>query len=320
MSTAAPGNPAAGRHSGGPSFTRRRFIGGIMAVTAGAVLGRTAGAPRWQIGCFTRPWAEFDFRVALDGIAAAGFAFAGLMTAKGGKLVTPDTTPGQIALMGAEAKARNLSILSIYGDGFIREDSVAESIVRLKRLVDNAALCGCPTLLLGGMERAGWRENYCQVIARCCDHAAERGVGLVIKPHGGFNATGPQCRRLIEEVGHRNFRLWYDPGNICYYSEGRLDPVEDAASVDGVTTGMCVKDFRPPREVDLTPGTGTVGFAKVLARLKRGGFAGGPLVIECLSPGNAAAITAEAEKSRRFVEALVAENVRDAGTPAAGRG
>lgn len=291
-----------------------------MAITAGAVMGRPVGEPLWQIGCFTRPWAEFDYRVALDGIAEAGFAFAGLMTAKSGMLVTPDTTFEQIALISAEAKDRNLSLIAIYGDGFIRETSLAESIVRLKRLVDHAAYCRCPTLLLGGMRRSEWLENYCQVIAQCCDYAAAQGVGLVIKPHGGVNATGLQCRQLIEKVGHQNFRLWYDPGNIFYYSEGRLDPVDDAASVDGVTTGMCVKDYRPPREVNLTPGTGAVGFAKVLARLKHGGFGGGPLVIECLSPGSAAAITAEAGKSRRFVEALVAEIDHDVVIPATGQG
>jgi len=38
----------------------------------------------------------------------------------------------------------------------------------------------------------------------------------------GTNATGPQCRKLIESVGHSNFGLWYDPANIFYYSDGRL--------------------------------------------------------------------------------------------------
>ena len=37
---------------------------------------------RWQIGCYTRPWDKYDYRVALDAIAEAGFKYAGLMTAK----------------------------------------------------------------------------------------------------------------------------------------------------------------------------------------------------------------------------------------------
>jgi sugar phosphate isomerase/epimerase len=77
-------------------------------------------------------------------------------------------------------------------------------------------------------------------------------------------------------VGHKNFDLWYDPGNIFFYSNGELDPVDDAATVDGlVRTGMCIKDFdmvdkdgKPTRDVWLTPGTGRVDFPKVLAKLR----------------------------------------------------
>ena len=141
------------------------------------------------------------------------------------------------------------------------------------------------------------------MVAGCCDYAAAQGVGLSVKPHGGQNATGAQCRKLIEQVGHKNFRIWYDPGNVFFYSEGKLDPVEDAASVDGLVVGMSVKDFLPPREVLVTPGTGRVNFREVLARLKKGGFVSGPLIVECLTPSaERATLTAEAKKALRFLE------------------
>jgi sugar phosphate isomerase/epimerase len=134
----------------------------------------------------------------------------------------------------------------------------------------------------------------------------------VLKPHGGLNATGAQCRKAVELVGHKSFTLWYDPGNIYYYSDGTLDPVEDAPTVAGLVTGMCVKDFRmsseagkPSKDVALTPGTGRVDFPAVLAALKKGGFRGGPLVVECLTPGDLPSILAEAKKAREFVEGLV---------------
>ncbi len=65
---------------------------------------------------------------------------------------------------------------------------------------------------------------------------------------------------------------------------------------------MSVKDFRMPKEVELTPGTGMVNFPKVMANLKRGGFTGGPLIIECLAPGELPELLAEAKKARAFVE------------------
>jgi hypothetical protein len=48
-----------------------------------------------------------------------------------------------------------------------------------------------------------------------------------------------------------------------------------------------------------------VNFVEVVARLRRGGFRGGPLIIECLAPGSVAHVTAEAKKARQFVEQLV---------------
>jgi len=76
--------------------------------------------------------------------------------------------------------------------------------------------------------------------------------------------------------------------------------------VDGLVVGMSVKDFLPPKEVLVTPGTGRVNFREVLARLEKGGFANGPLVVECLTPSEERAkITAEARKAFRFVAELV---------------
>ncbi len=130
-------------------------------------------------------------------------------------------------------------------------------------------------------------------------------MGVSVKPHGGLNATGEQCRKILEKVGHKNFRLWYDPGNIFYYSDGALNPVDDSANVNGLVVGMSVKDYRQSKIVDLTPGTGQVDFAKVMTHLKAGGFTGGPLIIECLTPGELPQLLEEAKKARQFVEQLV---------------
>ncbi|MHC4495015.1 MAG: neutral/alkaline non-lysosomal ceramidase N-terminal domain-containing protein, partial [Planctomycetota bacterium] len=92
-----------------------------------------------------------------------------------------------------------------------------------------------------------------------------------------------------------------------YYSEARLDPVTDAATVDGLVVGMCIKDYKHPKNVAVTPGTGMVDFPAVLARLKQGGFTGGPLVVECLEPGDLEHTLAEAKKTREFLEELTGQ-------------
>lgn len=174
----------------------------------------------------------------------------------------------------------------------------------LRRLIDNCAAAKARTLLLGGINKASLEQAYYKAIAECCDYAAEHGVALAIKPHGPLNATGPACRNRVESVGHWNFRLWYDPGNVCAYSEGKLDPVGDAASVDGLVSGMCIKDYTADSGVRVTPGTGEVDFPGVLARLRQGGFKSGPLIVETLTSGEPGRLVPEARKARDFLERL----------------
>jgi hypothetical protein len=70
---------------------------------------------------------------------------------------------------------------------------------------------------------------------------------------------------------------------------------------------MCVKDYRHPKNVAVTPGTGQVNFPAVLARLKKGGFTGGPLIVECLEPADAEKTLGEAKKARLFLENLTGQ-------------
>jgi sugar phosphate isomerase/epimerase len=263
----------------------------------------------WQIGCYTRPWDKYDYRAALDAIAEAGFKYAGLMTtsSKTHLVISVDTTLEEAQQVREEVKKRNLQVLSVYGGDIAAAKSLKAGIEDLRKLIDNCAACGAKNLLMGGTGDKQVYQAYYKAIAECCDYAAEKGISISIKPHGGLNATGPQCRKAVEIVAHKNFRIWYDPGNILYYSDGQLDPVADAATVDGLVTGMCVKDYRHPKNVAVTPGTGQVNFPAVLARLKKGGFTGGPLIVECLEPADAEKTLGEAKKVRLFLENLTGQ-------------
>jgi sugar phosphate isomerase/epimerase len=289
--------------------TVRLGLAGLAAAGAESLFGAAPSAAKaaggWQLGCYTRVFDQFEYPVALDAIAGAGFKYVGLMTTKTKDWVMiKTTTPAkEVAAMHQEARKRGLKVLSMYGD-FSVTDSLEAGIRGLKQLVDHAVICECPHLMLGGTGDEKIYQLYYKTIAECCDYAAAKGVGLSIKPHGGQNATGPQCRKALELVGKKNFRLWYDPGNVFYYSDGQLDPVADAATVDGLVVGMSVKDFRPPKEVLVNIGEGKVDFPAVLARLKKGGFTHGPLIVECLERGTLERVTGAARKARLFLEQL----------------
>ncbi|MCX6930241.1 MAG: sugar phosphate isomerase/epimerase [Verrucomicrobia bacterium] len=301
-------------------ISRRAFLSGTAKLGAaglvaaslkplfGAAPGGTTPKPAWQIGCYTRVFDQFDYPVALDAMAEAGFKYVGLMTTKIKQwvMIKTTTTAEEVQAMHKEARKRGLKVLSVYGDFSVTE-SLEAGISGLKRLIDDAAICDCPNLMLGGTTDEKLYQLYYKTIAECCDYAASKGVGLSIKPHGGQNATGPQCRKAIERVGKKNFGLWYDPGNIFYYSDGKLDPVADAATVDGLVVGMSVKDFLPPKEVLVNIGAGKVDFPAVFARLKKGGFTHGPLIVECLAHGTLESVKAEAIKARLFLEQLTGQ-------------
>lgn len=298
-------------------MTRRRFLGqaarfgaagfaiSCAGISPAADIAKPAAVSPWQIGCYTRPWDKYDYRVALDAIAEAGFKYAGLMTTKSEThlVISVSTTPAEVAQVGEEVKKRGLAVPSVYGGSIPVDKSLEAGIEGLKKLIDNCAACGAGNLLMGGTGDENLYQLYFKAISECCDYAASKGIGISVKPHGGLNATGTQCRKTVELVGHKNFRIWYDPGNILYYSNGELDPVTDAASVDGLVVGMSIKDYRHPKNVAVTPGTGKVDFAAVMSRLKKGGFTGGALIVECLEPGDLEKTLAEAKKARQFLEA-----------------
>jgi sugar phosphate isomerase/epimerase len=292
-------------------------LGTRSLVAAVQPTGPRPAKGEFAVGIYTRPWDQFDYRIALDAIAEAGFRHAGLMTTtsdRGRLVISVDTSVDEAHQIGEQVRKRDLTVPSVYGGGIPVQKSLAAGIEGMRRLIDNCVAVGARSLLMGGIGKADLYDLYYKAIAESCAYAAEKNLPITVKPHGGLNSTGPQCRKCIETVGHKNFSLWYDPGNIFFYSNGELDPVDDAATVDGlVTVGMCVKDFhmsikdgKPTRDVWITPGDGRVDFPKVLATLRRGGFVGGDLVIECVSRGDGSlgTILSEAKRARKYVENL----------------
>ena len=102
-------------------LTRRDFFGrtlmagaiggcGMAAMSCATTLG--GENPTWQVGCYTRPWAKHDYRVALDAIAEAGFKYAGLMTTntKRGLIISVDTPPEEAAIAVPTAGIRESGI------------------------------------------------------------------------------------------------------------------------------------------------------------------------------------------------------------------
>ncbi len=299
----------------GSRYNRRQFLGRSLAGAAAGLLvssapGRAEGLVvpylenrGWLVGCWTRPWAAFDYRVGMDAMAEAGFKYIALTGAKTRtrRVIAAATTLEEAATVGEEAKQRGLTITNVYGGGVSLEKGPQD----LRKLIDNCHAAGGQSVLLSGIGNEQTYKACCRTVAECCDYAAEKHIALVLKPHGGMTGTGPQLRDAAKRVNRANFTVMYDPGNIYYYSQGRVNPVEDVKAVAGLVTGVSVKDFLPPKNVALTPGAGNVDFPALFAELHRGGLKGGPLMIEMVKPGNLDETLEEVKKAKRFVEQLV---------------
>jgi sugar phosphate isomerase/epimerase len=288
-------------------ISRRHFLGQALLAAASATAAAAAlpAARRsgYQIGAYTRAWGNRHYRVALDGMVLTGYKFAGLSVHDKGRVLDRDSTDEQAAAVGAELKSRGLRLVTLSPGGFDLAKPIDEGIRQLRRLVDLAVICGAPCVQVNDPAKPELDPGFYKVMAEGCDYAAAKRVLLTVHPHG---SPGAHLREQIRKAGHPNLRLMYDPGNIGFYSHGKIDPVADAAAVDGVVYGMSVKDFRLPRDVSITPGTGLVDFSRLLARLRQGGFTSGPLTVECLIPGELDTVNAEARRAREFVERLIA--------------
>ena len=75
--------------------------------------------------------------------------------------------------------------------------------------------------------------------------------------------------------------------------------------MDGLVVGISAKDFRPPKDVMVTPGYGRVDFPQVLGRLRQGGFRAGPVLVETLAQGDLGQVIAEARKARTYLAGLL---------------
>ncbi len=291
--------------------SRRDFLFSAAACAAAALLPASlrAAAPAagvsWPIGCFNRPWSKWSFDETLDAIKAAGYQTTGLLTeTKDDPFIAARATPEYLAALKQKLSSRGLKA----NMGALRvknEAPLAEAIADVRQQVANAQTLGLEFALTFGVDQPEHYSQYYKVMADAAAFARERGVKLVLKPHGGGSGAAEEILRSMKEVAHPNFKIWYDAGNIIHYT-GK-DPVTELEPIAEHVTGFCAKDCAGLKaDVMVQFGTGKVDFAAVLRKLKAVGF-NGPVMVECCQVGDTPAATmANARANRLFLEKVLA--------------
>ncbi len=300
-------------------MNRRHFVQTTaLAATAGALLplDRLSAAEKpkgvsWPIGCLNRPWLgekskPWGYDAALDGIKAAGYKLTGLLTRPGKEepLLGSDATPEYLANLKQRIAARGLKV----NMGALRikpELPLAERIKDTRRQIDNGQTVGVEFLLTFGANNPAQYGEYYKLMQDAAPYAQERGMKVVLKPHGGASGAAEEIQRCLEKVNHPNFKVWFDAGNIIFYT-GK-DPLAELKPIAREVTGFCAKDCEKQRgTVWLQFGTGKVDFRALFVELKRAGF-NGPLMVECCRLGDTPeAVTANARKNREYLENILA--------------
>jgi sugar phosphate isomerase/epimerase len=297
-------------------MNRREFlqhsIVGLSLSTALTARSQGPAAPKprsgggGRIGCFNRPWTSWSFDDALRQIKAAGYDTVGLLTrTKDEPFIGADATPEYLARLKQRLAASGLQ--ANMGALRTRHDiPLEESKQETRRQIDHAGDLGLTDLLTFGVERPEEYEHFYRVMSDAAAYAQERKIRLVMKPHGGSSGAADEIVAAMKAVQHPNFKIWYDAGNIIYYT-GK-DPIEELKPIARHVTGFCAKDCGAPRgDVMIQFGTGKVNFAGVFAVLKAAGF-DGPIMVECCKvDATAEATMANARANRVFLENVLAK-------------
>jgi sugar phosphate isomerase/epimerase len=320
------------------SRTRREFMttASALAVAAwipatGRPQQRTGGGGKSVIGCHTRPFTTFRASQAdnpdyvLDAVKGAGFQYADMISAGagGGRNGAPPTAEA-IAALKQKLAARGLKTNIANFPTAPKGVSLGDAIKSVHTLIDNAHALGQKYALnLGIEEEERWVE-WCKVLSDAAAFGAERGVKVVVKHHHGLNNTSMDLLAWIKQVNHPNFGVFFDPGNVVYYT-GK-DPVKQLEIIGPHVTGVVAKDCSAPHfleravgdppfgskmagagnpEVMIQLGSGKVDFPAFFQKLKSFGF-NGPVMLEGTEVGATLDQTiANARANREFLEKLL---------------
>jgi sugar phosphate isomerase/epimerase len=256
---------------------------------------------KWTLGCTTRPFADLELDQACRRIAEAGYTDVALFA--GVRAETP--------------RQEVLAVREMVGDaGLIPSMLIAraqldrgqqEAVDDYQRLIDNAVLLGAQWLLELGTSKTEYYERYVVVMQEVAPYAAQAGIGITVKPHGGITRTTEDLISVHKQVDHPAFGICYDPGNILYYTTGQEQPRtlldQVAPLVETCIIKDCVlRDGKP--DVMITAGEGLVDFEAVLSGLVAAGF-DGPLYVECVGGETIDQIDENVRHTRRYIQGIL---------------
>jgi sugar phosphate isomerase/epimerase len=261
----------------------------------------------WELGATTRPWHDISFEDACTAIADAGYTDLAIFASKGETPLNANSTPADVDRVKRVTSQHGLNPSMLLAGPPMSGD-VADAITQYKGLIDICVDAGVKYLMECGVGDEALYERYYETMTELAPYAAEKGIELQLKPHGGISLTGADLRKAHERVNSPGYTICYDPGNIIYYTKGENRPETDVHEVAELATTCIIKDCTVDDgqpEVWLMPGEGLVDFPDVLGSLIGAGF-DGPFYVECLGGDDHAEINKRAKRVHEWLGELLA--------------
>jgi sugar phosphate isomerase/epimerase len=266
-----------------------------------------------QFGAMTRVFSMCSFEEALERIARVGYKYVGLLGQHQRKRpLNENMTAADVLHISKLLAQYDLKALLAWG-GAIDVNNLEPTRVKIARCAD----LGIETLLLLGpranLNRTaadasvflpGEREQFAAVLGELCTYAANLGVKLAIKPHGGPTGNAEGLLQLVSTPGAESIGVFYDPGNILFYLG--VKPELDLPRVAHKVVGLCIKDHSGPigESTFPVPGQGDVDWPVIFKHLKNNNFSG-PAFVEVLSGEDADQVEKELAQTRDYLTQVV---------------
>ena len=230
-----------------------------------------------------------DIYEVIDLFKKIGYDGIEVRVADNGQINSETLTDAEARNILAAAKKQDMEfacLTSYYAD-FVDPEKRDETIAKLKRVAEIAALLECPLIRsYGGVEpfsKQGtwfsdvWTRSVAG-IREVAEYAGSLGVGIAIETHiGSLTMSVRDTARVIQDVGMSNVGMLFD------YAWVEVAGVETGAAAVRAASPYLkhvhVKDWTlesrtPLKKKSALMGEGTVNWIPVLQELKRTGFSG----------------------------------------------
>ena len=276
--------------------------------------GEDSGKPQkhtqFQIACMTLPYSQYPLERALSGIKSAGYKYVAWGTthresgeSKPVPVMPADAPPDKARELGQRCRDMGLEPLMMFSIVYPEHPTGLEVLTQRIR---QAQAAGMPHVLTFGHSvenRKLWVERFKKLGPIARDH----GVVIVAKQHGEI---GQVTGEIVREVDDAGIRVNYDAGNVMDYTKGKVNPLDDIKTCEGLIHSFCIKDHRLfPVDQDCGPGMGEIDHYRLLHNVAFTGRAM-PLCCENISapkirPATPEEIDANARRSREFLELVI---------------